>query len=230
MLDTEDPNNLTPEQIQQLMDAGVSADKIAQLTKQSAKNQDTYDAALSGDNLKGYGSAEKGSFVANNPLEFLVEGVRGYKANKESKMQDKQADALRQGQADARGLYMNTGILGRNADPNMRAMGMDAQMRPDQAHNIQDVAPPDMSSLGAETPGLKDMATALRARVAKKADAAAPGKHQVSDEEFLADAEADPEMPDFGASPPESKRKRKFGDGSGKLFNMPRGLDKLFGD
>jgi uncharacterized protein YoaH (UPF0181 family) len=176
MLDTEDPNNLTPEQIQQLMDAGVSQDKIAQLMKSAEGGDKTFDEAFTGKNLKGREAG--GGFVANNPLEFLAQGLRGYKEKKAAEADRGQADTLRQGVADARKLYMNTGVLGRNADPNMDAMGMDAQMRPDTTiggHNVQDMGAPDMSGLGSGD-GMQQIADSLRTRIARKQDAAAPGK------------------------------------------------------
>jgi uncharacterized protein YoaH (UPF0181 family) len=219
MLDTEDPKNLTPEQIQQLMDAGVSQDKINQLIKQAEGEDKTFDDAFTGKNLQGR-TVAGGNFVANNPLEFLAQGLRGYREKKAAEADRGQADQLRQGVADARKLYMNTGVLGRNADPNMAAMGMDAQMRPDPGH-AQDMGAPDMSGLMSGE-GMQAIANSLR----RKASAAAPGRKPGADaepdtmdpNEFLEGDETGLEGdPVFGApyAPSQGEfrdRKRKRGD------------------
>lgn len=112
-----DPSNLSDEQIQQLMDAGVGADKIQALQNRAARKRADASSALG--SLKGrYGG---GTYVANNPLEFLAAGVKGYQNNKAADQADSDASDLQDSISKARGMYFNTGIMGRNLDPHIQA-------------------------------------------------------------------------------------------------------------
>lgn len=111
-----DPSNLSDDQIQQLMDAGVGAEKIQALQSRAARKRTDASSALG--SLKGRYAG--GAYVANNPLEFLAAGVKGYQNNNAADQADSDASDLQDSIAKARGMYFNTGIMGRNLDPRIQ--------------------------------------------------------------------------------------------------------------
>lgn len=94
-------DDLTDEDIQELIRLGVIPDQQAALGGQLEQAQMLRDRSMAGPEMRGNSRIQ----TAANPLEFLVSGLQGYRANKDIKsLQEQQAELIRQ-QATGRGKY-----------------------------------------------------------------------------------------------------------------------------
>lgn len=102
-------DELTPEQLQALMDMGAIPEESAMLKQQLEAAQLLRQDALQGPQMRGNHRVQ----TAANPLEFLAKGVQGYRAGKDiDSIQSQQRgliDQLRQGRRTYGDLWKNSG-------------------------------------------------------------------------------------------------------------------------
>lgn len=105
-IDEDTLGNLTDDQIQQLMEAGIAPEQIKLLQGRKKKEVGiTSDGKMVGDR-----------YIAANPLQMGLEAYQGYQDRKSNKALEDRQDQLMQSIPNARALY-----AGSMEDPNMQA-------------------------------------------------------------------------------------------------------------
>jgi len=100
----DDSAELTDDEIQKLMDAGVDPERIQMLKDQAKRLRTEGDNAING--LGGrYVGAGGRIFVANSPIEVGAAAFKNYRANQMANAADQQQQGLLGNIAGARGTY-----------------------------------------------------------------------------------------------------------------------------
>lgn len=172
------------------MDAGVSQDKIAGLQAKATRMRGQATDAMAGLQGRHYG----GVYTANNPLEFLAAGVKSYKSGKAADAADQQISDDQDSISKARGMYFNTGMMGRDLDPRSRtAVGNSLSSGAKDSLNNTSIDLEGSPSANFAAPSLgPQMAQAAALR--RKKNAATPGQN-------LYEPDEDGKFPGWGRYP-----------------------------